>query len=106
MTVQEFLDRYDNKEQFNEEECRDLFWGDLEDYEELKLIDEEHDENRRWSYMSYRYFQIHDRFFRFSADIGLTEYQENSYWAQPEEVTLTTETKTITVNVWERKNNG
>ena len=103
MTVKEFLDRYDNKEEFNEAECKDLFWEDLDGDEEIELIEEYNDENRRWSYMTHRYYKVRDRYFCFSADMGLTEYQEDKYWVQPWEVTLTVETKITTVNCWRRK---
>ena len=62
-------------------------------------IEEVHHDNRRWSRVECRYLQIDDRYFCFSADMGLTECQDNTYWIQPHEVKRTQ--KTVVVNVWE-----
>jgi hypothetical protein len=101
MTVKEFLNRYDNKETFNEDELKDLFWGDVEasDGMEFEEIEEEADEKRRWSQFVYKYIMIGGRYFCLTADIGLTEYQDNEYDYQPVEVKKTQ--KTIVVNCWE-----
>ena len=101
MTVKEFLTRYDNKETFTENELKDIYWGDLEwddDDEGVQEIEEEADEIRRWSQFVYKYIKIGDRFFCLTADIGLTEYQDNEYNYQPEEV-IPVE-KVITVTEW------
>ncbi len=104
MTTKDFLKRYDNGDEFSERELRYLFWIDAFEDEDYEVIEEVDGENRRWSYMKDIYMRIQDRYFRFTADIGLTEYQENTYDFQPQEVTLTQETKTIIVNVWKDKN--
>lgn len=100
MTVKEFLVKYDNKETFNEDELKDLYWGDIEasDGEEFEEIDEEVDEKRRWSQFIYKYVMIGGRYFCLTADIGLTEYQDNEYGYQPEEVTPVE--KIITITEW------
>ena len=101
MTVKEFLTRYDNKEVFNEGELKDLYWGDMEieDGMEWEEIDEEIEDKRRWSQFIYKYVMIGGRYFCLTADIGLTEYQDNEYNYQPEEVRRTQ--KTIVVDCWE-----
>ena len=98
MTVKEFLTRYDNKETFTEDELRDIYWGDLEGDEGVEEIDEEIEEKRRWSQFVYKYVMIGGRYFCLTADIGLTEYQDNSYDYQPEEVKPVE--KVITVTEW------
>lgn len=87
MTVKDFLTRYDNNELFSEDELRDIYWGDFEGDETYEEIDEEVDEKRRWSQFVYKYVMIGGRYFCLTADIGLTEYQDNEYGYQPEEVT-------------------
>lgn len=101
MTVKEFLTRYDNKEVFNEDELKDLYWGDIEasDGMEFEEIDEEVEDKRRWRQFIYKYVMIGGRYFCLTADIGLTEYQDNVYDYQPEEVRRTQ--KTIVVDCWE-----
>ena len=101
MTVKEFLTRYDKKETFTEDELKDIYWGDLEwedDDEGVEEIDEEIEEKRRWSQFVYKYVKIGSRYFCLTADIGLTEYQDNSYDYQPEEVKPVE--KVITVTEW------
>ena len=88
MTVKEFLKRYDNGEHFDENELKDLYWGEIDaEYgDEIQECDEEADEKRRWSQFISKYYKINDRYFCFLADIGLTEYQDNDYEFQPVEV--------------------
>lgn len=104
MTVKEFLNRYDNKETFNEDELREIFNGDLdeEDGDSISVIEEDYEEPRRWSRFHYQYLKINDRYFYTVCDEGLTECQENYYDMQPQEVSLKIETKTIVVeeNIW------
>lgn len=104
MTVKEFLNRYDNKEAFNEDELRKIFNGDLDEEEgdSISIIEEHYQEPRRWSRFHYQYLKINDRYFFTVCDEGLTEYQDNYYDFQPEEVSLRVETKTIVVteNIW------
>lgn len=98
MTVKEFLTRYDNKEIFTEDELKDIYWGDFEGDEGSEEIDEEIDEKRRWSQFVYKYIMIGGRYFCLTADIGLTEYQDNAYDYQPEEVRPVE--KVITITEW------
>lgn len=100
MTITEFLTRYDNKETFSEGELRDLYWGDVDDEDhEVYEIEESYHDKRRWSRVECRYMQIDNRYFCFSADIGLTECQDDTYWIQPKEVSRTQ--KTVVIDVWE-----
>lgn len=104
LTVTEFLARYDVGETFTEEELKDIFWGNLKKNEDdcVKCIEDDYGENRRWSRMYYRYWLIGNRYFFMQMDEGLTEYQDNWYGYQPQEVTLKQEKKVITVidNIW------
>ena len=88
MTVKEFLKRYDNKERFTDRELRDIYWGDLEADadDEVYEEDEEYGDKGRWSRYETKYYCINNRYFACTADIGLTEYQENYYNIQPTEV--------------------
>ncbi len=98
MTVKEFLTRYDNEENFTEDELKDIYWGDFEGDEWSEEVDEEIDEKRRWSQFVYKYVKIGGRYFCLTADIGLTEYQDNEYNYQPFEVRPVE--KIITVTEW------
>lgn len=98
MTVKEFLTRYDNEENFTEDELKDIYWGDFEGDEGPEEVDEEIDDKRRWSQFVYKYVNIGGRYFCLTADIGLTEYQDNEYNYQPFEVRPVE--KIITVTEW------
>lgn len=104
MTVKEFLEIYDNKEGFDEDELREIFNGNLkkEEGDSISVIEEDYGEPRRWSRYHYQYLKINDRYFYTVCDEGLTEYQDNYYDIQPQEVSLKVETKTIVVteNIW------
>ena len=49
MTTKEFLDRYDNKKYFTENELEDLWWGDLLDIEIPVVGKEKYAEPDRWN---------------------------------------------------------
>lgn len=104
MTVKEFLKRYDEGDEFNETELRDIFWLDFdEDAEDTcRLIEEEYGEPSRWTRDHTRWVSINERFFELNRDEGLTELQDTNYWLQPQEVNWTEVTRTITVteNQW------
>jgi hypothetical protein len=104
MTVKEFLNRYDNKEVFNEDELREIFNGDLDEEEGdyISVIEESYGEPRRWSRFHHQYLKINDRYFYTLSDEGLAECQDSYFDFQPKEVGLKVETKTIVVteNVW------
>lgn len=82
MTIKEFLDRYDNKKEFSEEELYELWRS-----KEIAVAEEETwEEPDRWDTLVTKVLQIGNRYFMIYARIGNTEYQENSYDIQPDEV--------------------
>ena len=99
MTIREFITRFDNHERFDEEDLRDLYWGEFTDDDGYDEIDEEIEDKRRWSQFIHKYVQIGNRYFCLTADVGLTEYQDNSYDYQPIEVKPVE--KLVPVITWE-----
>ena len=101
MTVKEFLTRYDNKETFTSRENQELYWGDIEeeDDDEVYEIDTIYGDKGRWSRYETKILSLNGRYFDVTADIGLTEYQDNYYDQQPIEVKRVQ--KTIVVDTWE-----
>lgn len=99
MTTLDFLNMYDTKEGLDSEQLRLLWWDDLfEDGDNIKEIgDTEYGEQDRWTHLETRIICINDRYFQLARWAGNTEYQENEYDIQPEEVKPVE--KTITV--WE-----
>ena len=104
MTIKEFLKQYNEGKRFSENELRDIFELDLEEEENDTIyeVEEEYDEPRRWSRNHTRWANINGRYFELNADEGLTELQDNSYYIQPQEVSLKVVTRTIVVteNEW------
>ena len=104
LKVKEFLELYDHGHQFDEDDLRHIFNADFDedDDDQVSIVEEEVGDNRRWSRMEYHYIKINERYFLTMVDIGLTEYQDNEYLYQPEEMSLKVETKVITVteNIW------
>lgn len=101
MTVKEFLTRYDNKEKFTERELQEIYWGDIEeeDGDEFYEVDVTYGDKGRWSRYETKYICVNGRYFDLTADIGLTECQENYYDCQPREVKRVQ--KTVVVETWE-----
>ena len=101
MTVKEFLVRYDNKETFTSRELQEIYWGDIEeeDGDEVYEIDTIYGDKGRWSRFETKILSFNGRYFDITADIGLTEYQDNYYDYQPREVKRVQ--KTIVVDTWE-----
>jgi glutamine cyclotransferase len=97
MTVNEFLQRYDNKDTFTEDEIHDLYCGDIEG--EIEEIEEIEGEHYRWVYCNTKILKMQDRYFDVSAYIGLTEMQDNEYTIQPFEVRPVE--KVVVVTSWE-----
>ena len=104
LRVKEFLELYDHGHQFDEDDLKNIFNADFDEEEddEVYVVEEEAGDNRRWSRMEYHYISVNKRYFLTMADIGLTEYQDNEYLYQPEEMLLEVVTKVITVteNIW------
>ena len=99
MTTQEFITRFDNNETFDEYELSELFHGDLDDYKDIELVNEEEGEHHRWNFEAYNIYKIQGRYFQFYGFIALTEMQENYYDVQPIEVKPVE--KVITITEWE-----
>lgn len=86
MTTKEFLNRYDNKDYFSEEELRDLWWDDLLDEHAPVVRDEEYGSPSRWNIPVDKVIQVEDRYFIIYQYRAATEYQETQYDWQPDEV--------------------
>lgn len=96
MTEKEFLQRYDNKEEFTESELADL-------RDDLEEVGTSYGDNRRWLRTAITIFKIEGRYFALEWEEGLTEMQENQYYNQPYEVYPTEKVQTITVIAWNKK---
>lgn len=79
MSNKEFLIKYDNGEEFTEEELSDLRWEFVE-------VDTQYGENHRWNRPVTTIFRVKDRLFALDWWEGLTEGQENEFYDQPYEV--------------------
>ena len=86
MTTKEFLDKYDKKEQFSEDELYRLWINDLFEECPKEVRGEEYDDPHRWNIPVSRVIQIENRYFEIWCFQGSTECQENYYDIQPEEV--------------------
>ena len=106
MTTKEFLDRYDSvSEAFTEDELYRLWINDLFDFDDEKIKEvreEEYGEPHRWNTPVDRIIKVEDRYFMIFCFQGNTEYQENYYDQQPEEV----EPYEITITAWRSVKNG
>ena len=87
------LEKIDKGESLTEEEIRSLIW-------ESEEVDREYGENRRWARSVTSIINLYGRYFAIPWEEGLTECQENGYYAQPYEVEEKTYTKTVTVTEW------
>ena len=96
MTFQNFCDKI-NIGSFTEDELKNLWDGFGLDDVEMTFVEETRGEDRRWSHLDSRIYQIGDRYFEFFCDVGLTEYQEDTYYNNPREVRK--ETKEITTTI-------
>ena len=101
MTTKEFLDRYDSKKHFTEDELYRLWINDTEDlFEEVR--EEEYGEPHRWNTPVDRIIKVEDRYFMIFCFRGNTECQDSYYDQQPEEV----EPYEVTITSWRTVNNG
>ena len=66
MTTKKFLDRYDSKQGFTEDELEDLWWGDLLDIHTPVVRDEEYGEPDRWNTLVDKVIRIENRYFMWS----------------------------------------
>lgn len=86
-----------NGEPLTKEESERLVCGDSR----AKIVEENKDPNiNRWTQNVETIIKLRDKYFAFRWQLGLTEYQENSYDLEPVEVFPNTYEKTITVTEW------
>lgn len=88
----EFLEKIDSGKELSEGELRDLICR----YE----IESEYGENRRWTRSVESIVCLCGRYFSIYWEEGLTEYQPNEFYDQPEEVEKHEYDKTIHVVEW------
>jgi hypothetical protein len=89
MTTKEFLDRYDSKQGFTEDELYQLWINDLFDFDDKNVKEVEGEvwgTPDRWNTCVTRVLQIEDRYFMIYAYRGNTEREEDYYDMQPDEV--------------------
>ena len=92
---QEFLKRFDNGEEFDEEELREIVKEEIFDIVDTQLDNELH----RWTRNVTTVFEIEGRLFALEWEHGLTEECDDEFYNQPYEVEK--KEKTVTVNVVE-----
>lgn len=97
MTTKDFLDIYDSKSYFVEEQLEALWWDELLDIDTPVIGEEEYGEPGRWDTCVSKVIKVENRYFQIYRLQGNTEYQETTYPYQPDEVKPVE--KTITV--WE-----
>ena len=98
MTTKEFIIRFDNKEQFDDDELYNIFWGQYEDMYIDPVASTEGD-HHRWTYECEKIYEIENRYFSCYGLLALTEMQEDYFDVQPVEVKPVE--KVITVTEWE-----
>lgn len=82
MTQQEFIEKFDLGNKFDEKEIRNIIHFD----DELLFIHEDEGEDRRWTATVSVIMQAGNRYFLFNYERGLTEVQEDMYDSQPREI--------------------
>ena len=88
-----FCSRYDARDKFNEDELQYMAFDCIQK-------DEIEGDEHRWTRDVTTIFECDGRFFSIDWNRGLTEYQENEFYNQPQEVKLQEYKKTITVREW------
>lgn len=89
----EFLNRYDAGEEFDSHELADIVY-------DCDEVEENPGECGRWTQGMETIFQVGDRFFSIYWERGLTEYQDDEFFSQPEEVVLHEYEKLVKVREW------
>jgi len=102
MNIRDFLEQYDNGNEFTEKELEDIILGCQ--LTGMKWVEESEGESRRWTKAIIHIGKIEERYFEFQHEEGLTEYQDSSFDNQPVEVSLTETKRTIEVidRKWEK----
>lgn len=88
MTTTEFLNKYDTKYRFSEQELFELWIDELfDDISDVAQVgEEEYGEPDRWNTCVTKVLRVEDRFFMIYCWRGNTEYQDSYYEIQPREV--------------------
>ena len=86
MTNKEFLRRYDKKKLLTEDELKQLWWNELLDEIPEVVRDEKYSIPGRWNIPVDKVIKIEDRYFMIYRYQAATEYQEDEYDWQPDEV--------------------
>ena len=94
---QEFLKRFDNGEEFDEEELREIVKEEIFDIVDTQLDNELH----RWTRTVTTVFEVEGRLFALEWEQGLTEECEDEFYNQPYEVEK--KEKTVTVVEYVKK---
>jgi len=76
---------------------------DEDDEANIEFVDEEEEEEDRWSIDIRTIVKIDDKYFSITWSRGLTEYQPNDFTQQPKEVVPRIITETITSTVYVKK---
>lgn len=95
MTEQEFLQRFDSGDKFNEKEM----WSMMDYFREIEVI---YGDCEEWTQNMTTIFLIGDRYFALEWERGLTKYQEDWVDKQPYEVTR--KTRVVEETYWEPLN--
>lgn len=80
MTSKEFLGKYDNDKKFTEEEVREIINEGFDNGND-DFVEEIEGEEHRWYREIKQIIKIEDRYFELNWGRGLTECQENEYFA-------------------------
>lgn len=94
---QEFLKRFDNGEEFDEEELREIVKEEIFDIVDTQLDNELH----RWTRSVTTVFEVEGRLFALEWEQGLTEDCDDEFYDQPYEVEK--KEKTIVVTEYVKK---
>lgn len=99
MEEQEFLERFENGGEFDEEELREIVKEEIFDIVDTQLDSELH----RWTRTVTTVFEIEGRLFALEWEQGLTEECEDEFYNQPYEVEK--KEKTVKVVEYVKKDN-
>lgn len=89
-----FCSRYDAGDRFAEYELKYMAYDCSKEVEEIE------GDSHRWSKDMTTIFECDGRFFQIDWNSGLTEYQEDEFFSQPEEVVLHEYEKLVKVRDW------
>ena len=91
-------EKFLTKQELTASEVEEIIWN--MGAEGITYVEEIEGEDRRWSRTNLVIFEVGEKYFELEYEHGLTEYQENEYWAQiPIEVKKVE--KTVIITDWE-----